>query len=309
MHRYAAVLATAALTALLAARLPAAAAPPRSAGVVPDAKAHGRLYVSDYLNGEILAFPASEHAANAPPLQTIDLHGATPQGLWVDRTGTLYAVVNTSVEAFHPGAATPFLTITQGLEHPVSVAVDANLTVYVNDEERTSLAILEYPEGSTSPALDIPLSVAGTSFSFAGGLALDRAGNLYVSAFFYPKPPAHVYRIPPGSTTATDLGLSDVGNSAGLGVDGHGNLFVGDQESNIGVYPPGATSPARTITVGSIGSPLFAVTASGALYVPFQRYNSGSVEEFAPRAGSPSNVLTGTWFGQPYGAALEREDL
>jgi sugar lactone lactonase YvrE len=269
-------------------------------------KASNLLYVSDTLLDEILVFPASEHAQSAPPLATISLP-AEPQGLWVDRTGVLYAVVGTSVEEFAPGASAPFLTLTSGLHDPIAVAVDSNLTVYVNDQEGTNVGIVEYPAGSSTPSLTVSLTVPNTIFAFSGGLTFDGAGNLYATAFFYNQPPAHVYRIAPGATKAVDLGLIGVGTEAGLGSDAAGNLYAGNETDDINVYAPGHSEPRRVIEIGTQGPSLFAVTRKGGLYVPYQARAFGTLLEFSARGRTLANTLSGNFFKQPFGAALAAE--
>jgi len=270
-------------------------------------KAQGALlYVSDYLRNDIVVFPASERAGNAQPVQTIPV-GTTPNGVWVDRNGVLYAVVGAQIEEFARGSSTPFLTLSDGIDEPISVAVDAGGTVYVNDEEKTNAAVVEYPAGQTTPSQSISLTVPGTIFAFAGGMAFDKAGNLYVTEFFYPKNPAHVYRIDRGGATAKDLQLQGVGNEAGLGVDDRGTIYAGNETSGINIYPRGKRAPSRTISLTTQGPSLFAVTRNGELYAPQQFDAQGSVAEFARNGSTPINTLSGTYLAEPEGAALESE--
>lgn len=267
--------------------------------------ARDRLYVSDTLLNEILVFPSSESAGNAGPLATISV-GAEPQGLWVDAKGILYAIIGSSVEEFKPGATSPFRALTNGLEKPIGVAVDRAGTVYVNDEEGKQLGIVEYARGSTSPTRTITITVPKTIFTFAGGLAFDPKGNLYAQVFFYNIPPAHVYRIAHGTNKVTDLRLGDVGTEAGLGSDAAGNVYVGNQEGGVGVYPPGKRSAARTISIGTEGPSLFAVTRSGEMYFPYQYHETNTLQEYAVGGSQPVNTLSGS-FSQPFGAALAAE--
>lgn len=286
------------------------AAMPQPLATIPQRPAvspRDRLYVSDTLLDEILVFPARETAGNAPPIATISLNNE-PQGVWADQKGVLYAVVGKSIEEFKPGAATPFVTLTNGLKNPIGVAVDKERTVYVSDEEQTNLAILEYPHGATSPARTILLTVPNTIFTFAGGLAFDPKGDLYATVFFYNVPPAHVYRIERGTSKAVDLNLEDVGNEAGLAADAAGNIYVSNEEGGINVFAPGETAPSRTISVGTQGPYLFAVSRSGELYVPYQFHETNTLLEYAAGGTAPVNTLSGS-FEQPVGAALAAESL
>jgi hypothetical protein len=61
------------------------------------------------------------------------------------------------------------------------------------------------------------------------------------------------------------------------------------------VYAPGATTPSRTISNGISGPEFFALTGSGALFVP--NYPGfpmqPNVTEYAPGGNSPINAFTG----------------
>ena len=138
-------------------------------------------------------------------------------------------------------------------------------------------------------------------------MAFDKAGNLYASEFFYPIDNAHVYRIKRGTSDVTDLGLAGVGNGAGVGVDAHGTLYVGAETFAINVYPAGSTSPTETISLNTQGPSLFAVTPKGAIYAPLQYPGSSGVAEFAPNGQTPANMLSGSYFSEPIGAALDAE--
>jgi DNA-binding beta-propeller fold protein YncE len=72
----------------------------------------------------------------------------------------------------------------------------------------------------------------------------DAAGNLYVMDG--PNGVASIYEIAPGSTTTTLLPLS--APPGAFAVDDQGDVYVAAYPLNaIEVFPPGATSPSRTI--------------------------------------------------------------
>jgi hypothetical protein len=56
----------------------------------------------------------------------------------------------------------------------------------------------------------------------------------------------YVFKIAPGSSKATDLGIIGYGGAA-IAVDGDGNLYTAGFNGFIAVYTPGAKSPSRTI--------------------------------------------------------------
>ena len=116
----------------------------------------------------------------------------------------------------------------------------------------------------------------------------------------YDHPPTHVVKFAPGLKKQRDLNLADlnvIDLNPGLGLDGKGNIYVGGLLNGINVYPPGSTTPSRSISAGS--SHFFTVGSDGALYDPTQF----DVLEFAPGAGSPDITFRGS-LEFPEGAAL-----
>ena len=101
--------------------------------------------------------------------------------------------------------------------------------------------------------------------------------------------------------------MTGVGNEAGVGVDDGGNLYVGAETFGINVYPAGSSSPAETIPLDTQGPSLFAVTRKGSVYAPLQYGASSGVAEFAPHGQTPIKTLSGSYFSEPIGAALEAE--
>lgn len=282
----------------------------RSANAALSGGARNLVYVSDQLQKAVLAFPASERAKNPNPVETLSL-GVIPEGVWVDRNGILYVGVSGhssklagQVEEFKPGASTPFQTITSGISQPASLVVDAKGTLYVDQIADTTVEILEYLAGQTSPTKTLVIS--GKSEPVAGGLTLDDSGNLYVHTLFVDDAPSHVFRFAPGATIAEDLHLRGLGNVTGLSGDASGNLYVAVLDSVIAVYPPGQTRPSRKI--GGPPSSYFAnfvATRGGKLYVAQQNPepSDSSLLEYAVGGSQPVNVLSGH-LQAPVSAAL-----
>jgi hypothetical protein len=252
----------------------------------------------------VQAFPAGLRAKNPPPVETISSFtvDTEPSGLWVDKRGILYVASGRSVLEFKPGSTKPFRTI--AAFGPETVAVDARGTLYVDNDDGGNALVGVYPPGSMKPSRTITLS-EGSIKASAGEMTFDSSGNLYVTAFFYRKG-GFVFECAAGSSKCTDLGLPTAGGD-GLGMDSSGNLYVGDQ-GTISVYAPGQKTPFREISGVSQQPVYFAVTRSGALYVPITGNESPNsfLEEFAPGASTPTNVLSGH-FEEPVGAALQAE--
>ncbi len=134
-----------------------------------------------------------------------------------DPSGNLYAAnrgVNQgdpgSVAVYAPGDSSPSRIITGGIVHPMALAVDGAGNLYaLNMGGAPSNSVTVYAPGGSEPIRTITDGVVGSGMPGAGSpLALDASGDLYVAN-------AAVAQKNAGSVT---------------------------------VYPPGGTSPIRTVT-------------------------------------------------------------
>jgi sugar lactone lactonase YvrE len=272
------------------------------------AKSAKRVVFVSNLDGGIRIYSADIHEKNPPLLGTITSGASDPRGVWVDRKGTLY-VVNASsgsqgpsLSEYKRGASGPFRTITNGLlDDPGAVAVGNDGTVYVNSvsnhanwfsaryETGPAGAVVVYGPGKTTPEETIPLPEQPEYDMSAGGMAIDKQGNVYV-ANVGNLAVVNVFKIAAGTSHATDLALTSAGGDA-ITMDGAGNLYAGGFAGGysgyyISVYPPGATSPSRTI---SLAFQTYGITATsnGTLYVVAE----DDVYEYAPGASEPKNTI------------------
>jgi hypothetical protein len=163
--------------------------------------------------------------------------------------------------------------------------------------------IFIYPPNSTgaaTPSRTVKLNSGGIA-----GLALDRAGLLYVAFAGEPNPIVSVYSAT-ASGTATPLRtlqLTNVLQVNDIAADATGNIYVAgymSPENAIAVYPPSATgpaTPARTITLGTSNVYGVAVAATGEIFanICLGCYNTNfGIEEFAPGAygaATPINII------------------
>ncbi|HLY02938.1 MAG TPA: hypothetical protein VKR56_10665 [Candidatus Cybelea sp.] len=272
------------------------------------------LFVSN-LDGGIRIYSADIHEKNPPLLKTITTGATRPEGVWVDSKDTLY-VVNASTGSGGPslseykrGASRPFRTITTGLlGYPGAVAVGNDGTVYVNtvsDSETASNppsqggstgAVVVYGPGEITPKATIDLPQAAEYGMAAGGMAIDKQGNVY-AANEGDADVVEVFEITPGSLQVTDLALTGPGGEA-IAIDGSGNLYTGGFAGSggyfVAVYPPGARSPSRTFPLYFQAYGMTA-TSNGTLYV----VGEDDVYEFAPGASTPTNIV-GTLDGETF---------
>jgi hypothetical protein len=229
----------------------------------PAAKSGALLYVADQSNQRVVLF-SQKGKSRAPVGQITDAIGG-PDGLFVDRAGTLY-VCNFglgNITEYPQGQTTHSKTLT-GPISPKYVTAGVDGTVYVSDfEDGTNGQVLEYAGGSTTPTSSIQLA------SYPAGLALDKHNNLYVAYTDQTNNDIEVQEFAPGSTTGTNLGISlKFANAGGLVIDKSGNLLVDNQSlPGVEIFPPGATEPSQQITGFSLAYQIALDKRDNRLYV------------------------------------------
>ena len=203
----------------------------------PQAKSgNGLIYVSDYLANVVQIYPTT--GTNPAPIGQITDGISGPEGSYVDKHGNLFVsnVTNFTVTEYPKGSTTWSLRFT-GLAYPTNVTVDSKGEVYIPD--LTGNKVVEFPKNSTRSKRTITVE-------HPQGVAVDASGNLFVS--YNGASSGQVNEYAPGSTTGTNLGIVLL-FAGGDAEDSAGNLLVDDQSAPaVDVFPPGATTPSRTIT-------------------------------------------------------------
>lgn len=175
------------------------------------------------------------------------------------------------------------------------VAVDTEGNIYaVNAGSGTTTGTLvEFPANGAAPV------TIGTGLQNPRGVAVDYAGNVYVSQVANNT----IEKFAAGSTTGTTYVASGISTPVGMGFDSSNNLYIADYGNNRIVEV--STGGTTTIITNSLfnGSKGLAVDAAGDLYVA----NSGTntVIKIAAGAHTATTTLAFTGLSKPLGLALD----
>lgn len=244
----------------------------RPSGVAVDPQT-GRLFVADLRNARVLSWPSTSARNNGQPADLVlgqpdfETWGAnpaatlgTPTGLAVDSQGALYVSDSISgvIRLFAPpltNGMAPTHTIT-GLRNPLGLFIDAQDNLYVADSRNNRVLVYEGPvlNGDSTPdkvygqpdfesiAPNQGGAITASTLNFPTGVAIDKAGNLYVADTLNHRVLVYL--------------AGDDGDATADFVFGQGDDFSTGAPNNGGV------------TAGSLNFPFaMAVDAAGTLYV------------------------------------------
>jgi sugar lactone lactonase YvrE len=199
-----------------------------------------------------------------------------PQGLAVDASNNVYvADTGNSAVVEIPsniglGAAVKLLDYAGAPQfaNPVAIAVDSQGNIYVADNKVAGSVIVELPPGG-GDLVNVPGSqffhTIAASLSTPNGVAVDAAGNVYVSDSS--SSPNAIVEIPsaPGQNPPFALNFPGLNGPAGLALDANGNLYVADSGNkqvlfdyrqspaiNFGNVPQNLTVPAQPMCASTI---------------------------------------------------------
>ena len=129
----------------------------------------------------------------------------------------------------------------------------------------TGYLVTRGPHPSTSASGQNVLPFTGLDFSFIpGGLALDRAGGVYVSSQgMY----GRVVKLAPGSNTPAVLPFTGLYQPQGLAVDANGTVYVADFNNRVVKLTPGSSTPTVLPFTGLNFPQGVAADAAGNVYV------------------------------------------
>ncbi len=236
-------------------------------GVAADSS--GNLYVCNFASGpfatgSITVYPPAG-AGNAAPSFTIAGVGtqlAGPEGIALDSHGNIYVAslgnIVTEYTAGSSGNASPAAAITGSatmLAAPAGIALDSNGKIYVTNligGASAAGSITVYAPGSTGNAAPT-LTIAGPDTGLAGpdGIALDAAGNIYVTNLTGGSSGAgSITMYAAGSNGDASPSLTIAGpNTAllgpqGIAVDSGRNIFVANSGDTITEFTPASSGDA-----------------------------------------------------------------
>jgi trimeric autotransporter adhesin len=335
--------------------------------------AGGDLYIADTGNNVIekitpsgtLSIVAGDGQAGPPTPGPATSSGLSdPSAIAVDNQGNLYIAdpLDYVVEKVTPGGTLSIIAgqvgqiappmpgpATSSDLAPFGLAVDGSGDVYIADDIATSTTTAAYvlevtPSGTLSIVagtglIGSPTAGPATSseFDFPAGLAVDGAGNLYISDVY-----ANVVaKVTPAGTLSIVAGSGQLGapvpgpatssplnNPGGIAVDGSGDLFIANTGSNDVL----AVSPSETLSIlagsGNIGPPTpgpasasalngplgVAADANGNVYIA-DATNDDVEEVFSgittptPTTGTTTETTTGTTTGPTTGATTPETQI
>jgi YVTN family beta-propeller protein len=186
--------------------------------------------------------------------------------------------------------ASPEGSITNGVDAPAGIAMDASGTLYVTNEGNNTVTV--YPAGSSSPSLTISTGIDGPY-----GIAVDSSGEVFVSNLNTNELTGYKA----GATSPFEtINFSAYGQAVGVGVDASDNIWVACDSSN-GVFE----IPAGTQTVNNSGL----TNLSGPIGVSFGKRNviyvsnfaASSVNIYTNGSTSPSSTITSGLSGPTLG--------
>lgn len=205
--------------------------------------------------------PVVKLAAGANSRTVLPFEDLFPTGIAVDPAGDVYVVGD------QPGSeGDKLLKLASGSDAAVPVPLDGQLmasglavdsagTLYISLVGEHS--VLQLAAGSRTP-LHRPRPPSDVK-----GLAVDSVGNIYFTSL-----PGDVYKLAPGSDTATKLPFYDLKSAWGVAVDAGGSVYVTDFRSNRVLKLPAGSQTTTALPFTGLDQPKgVAVDSAGNVYV------------------------------------------
>jgi len=294
-------------------------------GIVVDS--HGNVFVADQGNDVIRKITTDGNVstfAGDGNFAWVDGVGGNasfgfPSGLAVDSADNLYIadVLNEVIRKITPAGVVTTVAGQPGVSggkngavadalfnNPSAVAVDAHGNIYVSDSGNNAIRKIS------------PIGLVSTLVGWAGGyadgrgnnvrlqdpqgLAVDNAGNVYVSEPDY----GVVIIVTPNGQATTLYNANQTANPYGVALDGQGNIYFSEGGSNViwkaqPALTPIIVSPPVDSNVGAGSEATFSISAVGAGNLTYQWQGStnggsswGSLSDGTTYSGAFTNSLT-----------------
>jgi hypothetical protein len=173
--------------------------------------------------------------------------------------------------------------ITRGVSSPGGIALDANGTLYVPNENAATVTI--YPAGSNTPSLTL------TGTDSPEGVAVDASGNVYV-ANRGSNPGIAIY--PAGQTTPSQHVTSSlIHTPTQLAFDTMGTLYITDVNTGVLIWPPGPSQTVTSLNLGGlhrVPAGIAIDTNSGDIFVSSSSSPPDFLDVYAPGSQNPSHT-------------------
>ncbi len=267
-------------------------APSAGAAAVARDTGGGLIYASSFGDNTVDYYEKGT-GPNNPVAGTLSGSLSNPWGMAVDKSGNLY-VANSEDEnvlVYEKGSTSPTRTL-EDSKFPCDVAVGSDGTVYVANGSGPMFSsgnVVIYGSGATQPTQ----TLNNGHFFHVAGLALDKAGNLFVSYNGQLSGTGGVVEYhAPKFTNTTNMHIK-LGYAGGVGFDAKGHLLVIDQTApSLNVYNVGQRKAVATLTLPG-ESWFFAFNQkSTRLYVSDQQLGEIDVFRYTPTALKQVDKIT-----------------
>jgi hypothetical protein len=221
------------------------------------------------------------------PLQPSTTGPLTPSAQ-LGHPGTTFA------HAGVPFVAHPSLPVKVGPSIAQTYPTTSTL-LFEGDQQNNQVAIYKASRLAHNPP---PIATIAVTCPY--GMALDKAGTLYVASNCGGNT---VTEYPIGQTTSSLIITNGISNPLGLAISKSGKLYVSNYPAAITEYPLGATSPSKTITGGGLIDPFgLAFDKTGDLFIA--DFGASQVFELKPHTNTliPLNLQD---LVEPLGVAFD----
>jgi hypothetical protein len=287
----------------------------QSSQSLPNGSGASVLYVANWYRNAVEVISGNrQHTL----LREISTAPYAPNSVHVDGSGNLWVALNTagadpSIYVYKPGTSTPFRTLTGVAHIPVGIAVDADGTAYVTDENEGFGDILVFAPKSKTPTSQL----SDPNGSCCGWVAVDQHHNVFFAYQIPSERGGSIDEFVHGSKKPKNLGISLGTSPGGLLVLNDDTLIATEQgiagenaPAQIDTFKKGAKTPTSVI-VGDpncdewVGPGLNAKKDRiyvGTLFTQLSCYvnnNPAAIKEYTYPSGKLVNEITSGITDQP----------